>query len=353
MRISPYSPDKVLCYYDNWKDVYDWYCGNNDLLPTPITVSVDLSAKCNMKCQGCNAHKVLQNNKTELDDRYLLDLARAFGAFGVKGACLGGGGESTLNRHLQYFANILQANNVKVGMVSNGIKLGTDVISNPNAFDWIGVSVDAAFKDTWGRVHGIHPRYFSVVLANMKKLIDEGVHVTYKYLIRPDNVGEIYEAAQWARKMGCNAFHARPMAEPWFDYPSKRVFTDHHVESANMQLNLARMDFPDFPIFGVFSKLSPTWEVTHPFKKCWAIFATCVFQSNKKVGLCCDLRGCSYAEVGPYDPYDFFSRFWGSEEHRKMQDQIDVEKCSRCTFSALNRLFERGVIEDGFMLEFI
>lgn len=353
MEIHPYSPDKVLCYYQRWQRVYKWYLGEGEL-PYPITVSVDPSARCNMRCKGCNAYEVLSSNKTEFDKEYMAKLADTLFEHEVRSVCLGGGGSADMNPHLSHFVDSLHGRRIGIGMVCNGTLL--DRVRSIKKFSWIGVSVDASNADTWAEVHQVSPRWFDKVLENMRVAARNGVQITYKYLIRPENVGEIYDAAKVAKSLGVFGFHARPMSEPWFNDTSTRLFTEQQAKWCRGQIQDAKKDFEDenFQVHGVFSKVGGDFRVVHPFNKCWAIFATCVFQSNKKVGLCCDLRGCPLVEVGPFeDPREFFADFWGSDEHRKIQDKIDVSKCPRCTFGALNRLFEEAIIQDQFMIDFI
>jgi MoaA/NifB/PqqE/SkfB family radical SAM enzyme len=265
---------------------------------------------------------------------------------------LGGGGESTLNPSLNDFIQALYENNIAKGIVTNGIAIKEH--RHLKHMDWVGVSVDAGDKEVWSKVHGVKPELFQQVLDNMKYLVDQQVDVTYKYLVRPENVGSVYCAIRHAADIGCAAFHIRPMATPWFD-DIQPIFTERDIELVNEQLHRARKAFgKHIDIVGVFNKLDSQWRVAHPFEKCWAIFATCVFQANKKVGLCCDLRGCQTVEVGPFDnPEDFINNFWGSDKHKKIQEQVDVNKCSRCTFSMLNQYFEQAIIQDRLMPYFI
>ncbi len=355
--IHPYNPNKILLHYERWKQVYQWYekmekyGGSQIPLPSPITVSIDPSSRCQMRCFGCNSWKILEKEKTELDLKYLNELAGVLIGWGTKGVCCGGGGESSLNPLLNTFAEILYENDIGVGIVTNGLLLKKLV---GRYFKWIGVSVDAGNPEVWAKVHGItNQKLFDTVLEGIEYQVNNGVQVTYKYLVRPDNVNNVLQGMYQANRLKCFAFHLRPMANPWFGDPSKQLFTQQDIETVQGALECGRANFPNLKIFGVFNKLGESWEVVHPFNKCWAIFATCVFQSNKKVGLCCDLRGCPTVEVGPFENPEDFTKFWGSKEHFDIQKKINVKKCSRCTMNILNQVFEKAIIEDGFMENFI
>jgi len=355
--VNPYNPIKVLAHHKTWRDVSQWLQDiQNDFehawLPPPITVSVDPSNLCNCKCLYCNAEFVLNKHRGEmLSYEYLMALASFFSNWEIRGVCLGGGGEALCNPHTGKFIEELHNYDIGVGIVSNGILI--DKHPELEYLDWIGVSVDAATMKTWGLVHGAKPDLFLRVMHNMEKLVKKGVHVTYKYLVRPEAVHEVYDAIIVARGMGITNFHIRPGANPWFEDVHKEFFTDEDVKSVHEQLALAKENFPEMNIIGVFNKVGSHWQVEHPFNTCHAVLATCVFQANKKIGFCCDNRGNPDLEIGPYDDPEKVLEFWGSKAHYDLVCSTCVGSCSRCTFSVFNQYFEQAVLDDGFMLDFI
>ena len=208
---NPYNPAKIFCHHKTWRDVAQWVRDMKDdpenaWLPAPITVSIDPANVCNAKCLYCNADFVLNKNKGEmLSSEYLDNLAAFLYDWGVRGACLGGGGEALCNPHVGAFIESLKLTyDIGVGIVSNGILI--DKHPELEHLDWIGVSVDAATAETWGLVHGVKPDLFLKVIHNMRELVKKGVHVTYKYLVRPEAVHEVYDAIIKACEIGVRNF---------------------------------------------------------------------------------------------------------------------------------------------------
>lgn len=357
--LKPYNPSKIFCHHQTWCNLAKWATSMGMLeetpsqLPTPITISVDPANVCNCKCLYCNSDFLLsQKKQCMLSKQYLKELAQFLSNWGVRGACLGGGGESLCNPHTGTFVADLKTLNIGVGMVSNGILLNK--FPELKLMDWLGISVDAATDKTWGVIHGVKPQLFTNVLNGMQSLINAGLNVTYKYLIRPENYNEVYDAVRVASSIGCKNFHIRPCADPWFHQKKTNMFTEQHVESVNEQLSRAKQDFPMVNVVGIFNKLGEKqWEIIHPFKKCWGIFATCVFQANGKIGFCCDNRGNPHFEIGPFDHPNELLKFWGSYEHLDMQCGKCFKSCPRCTFKVFNEYFEKCVLNDDFMLDFI
>lgn len=360
MDFSVYSADKILFYYEKWAKIKKWYedCergvfipGN---LPPPVTVNLDAAHCCQMSCIGCKVSNVLHSStydKQIMKEEYLLDLVSAWVSWGVESVCIAGAGESTLNKSFGKFLQLCNDMNFPSALIWNGLIR----IPEMKYLDWIGASVDAATPETWAKVHGMkEPAKFNVVLNNLQTLTDWGVHTTYKFLIRPENIHEIYEAAKMAESIGCKYFQVRPMANPWFHDPSQRVFTDEQVELGMSLLSLAQKELKHTQVNGTFTKFGEHWKVEHPYDECWAIFMYAIFLANQRVLLCADRYGCAPTEVGPFEhPTDFIRDFWGSKEHFQMQKLIDVKQCSRCNYKTFNQLMEVAVMKDGMQRKFL
>lgn len=360
MDFSVYSADKINFYYDKWLKIKKWYeaCERGVCvpasLPAPVTVNLDAAHCCQMNCIGCKVSNVLKSkdyDKQIMEKDYLLSLPQAWKAWGVEAVCIAGAGESTINPSFGSFLKKCKDIDFPSALICNGLIFMPEM----KYLDWIGLSVDAATQETWAKVHGMkQPKLFNTVIGNLQKLTDIGVHTTYKFLIRPDNIHELYDAAVKAEKIGCRYFQVRPMANPWFADPSKAVFTPEQVALGMSQLERAKKDLTRTEINGTFTKFGDNWQVCNPYDKCWAIFMYAIFLANRRVLMCADLYGCSTVEVGPFDkPEDFILGFWGSKEHFEMQKKIDVSKCSRCNYKLFNQLMEKGVMTDGMMRKFL
>ena len=360
MDFSVYSPDKINFYYDKWLKLAKWYrnCEKGIFipsdLPAPVTVNLDAAHFCQMNCIGCKVKNILHSktyNRKIMEHQYLLDLVPAWVHWGVESVCIAGAGESTLNPNFGEFLAKCYEYNFPSALICNGLIF----IPEMKYLEWIGLSVDAATPETWALVHGMKDKSkFFVVLNNLQRLTDLGVHTTYKFLIRPENIHEIYDAACKAEEIGCKYFQVRPIANPWFADPAKRVFTDKQVELGMDLLEWAQQTLKNTQINGTFSKFGSGWKVEHPYEKCWAIFMYAIFLANKRVLLCADRYGHPITEIGPFEhPEEFVKKFWGSKEHFEIQSKICVKDCSRCNYKLFNQLMEIGVLKDGMQRKFL
>jgi MoaA/NifB/PqqE/SkfB family radical SAM enzyme len=286
-----------------------------------------------------------------MSEEHLQKIAETVWEWDVRGVVVGGGGEPLCNPFIGSFIEEMKATYTQVGLITNGVLL--DNCAEVKDADWVGVSVDSANPDTWTSVHGNGGDHFDDILNNMRLLIDAGVHVTYKFLIRNENINEVYDAVSAANTIGCKNVHFRPAAVPWWREDKDMYFDPDRIEHVHEQLKCAREDFPGISIVGIFDKVDADWRPVKTFEKCHGIFTTCIFMPDGRVGFCCDQRGFPPLEIGPLKNPKKLVEFWGSKEHFEMQKRVCNVDCSRCTLKVFNEFYEKAVLEDGFMLGFI
>lgn len=360
-KYNPFNSDKVLTQVYKWREIQDGF------IPVPTTVSIDPMNACNYKCKGCNAAKLLAKNSKRLSSSIISELAEFLPNWGVEAVCVGGGGEPTLHPHIDTLIEEFTKNGLEVGIVTNGSQLAfhTEALTKCT---WVGISVDAGTKRTYSRLKG--KDYFGRIcgyLCNLSKRAEgtklgregKGYGVFYKYLVHPENIEEITNAAWIAKHTGCQAIHIRPGGQAWFELDGNHfTFTDEDWKTFNEQIEEAReLEDENFQVYGVthkFDKLKPK----HDFNKCWAVFMTFVIMPPRDdeheftLGLCCDRRGHPLLEKQMNDVADIFT-FWGGLEHKQLQKKIDIEKCPRCTFTPHNKVFEEVILKDNMTYRFI
>ena len=220
-QFNSFNGLKALTQVDYWKPII------NGHVPFPRLISIDLSGKCNLNCSFCNANKVKGNysmskeTMNEITQTIFNERKMNLNSDNLA-VCIGGGGESTLNKDLAYFVKSLNELSVDVGLVTNGVDISN--LGDTSKYKWIGVSVDAARKETYKKIKGADK--FDKVLSNIKKLTaDKKTEVTYKFLIHPDNKHEIEQAILKAKELNCNQIHIRPAHYTWFDKKDKSYFS--------------------------------------------------------------------------------------------------------------------------------
>jgi len=355
----PFNSMKHCSQIYRWKDI-----GHN-IAPAPASISIDPSNGCQLDCEWCNSGHIRNKNPKQISKETLIEIAEFLPKFtehpmfgGVEAVCIAGGGEPLTNLATQDFINQVSEHGIKPGLITNGINLHNFDISK---CEWLGVSVDAGTRETYKKLKG--GDYFDLVIDNIKKatkvqgLISKPgkAHgVTYKFVMNPDNINDIYPAAKLAKEIGCRAFHLRPYGVPY--QGKSNPFSEDDITKFREQITLARkLEDNDFQVYGITHKFGSNFEKLNDFEKCYAVAFSCTIQPPTNQGfnitVCCDRRGDPKLTLEDITTKEL-KKFWGSKEHLKLIDEIDPKKCPRCTRGPHNILYEKSIREDNLGYEF-
>jgi len=394
-QYNPFNSAKLLAQTHRWKHIK-----KGDILPAPALVTVDPINACNYGCTWCNAEYILGKNTGKIDKDTLDDIADFLpywslklgkensgdiekfhektgiskklinDLYNVPAVCIAGGGEPLIHPYLGKFVERLSNNGIEVGIVTNGLYLDKH-IDYLDKCTWVGVSVDCASQSTLEKLKKGQPGDFDRTIKGMKKLASlggklgepgQGHGVSYKYLLHPMNVGEIYDAAKIAKEIGCRNLHIRPFGTPWdkMGKKDKDSFAYEDLEEFKEQIIKAReLEDDTFKVFGVTHKFDGNFRKSNEFNTCHAIFMTGVFMpptskdGKFNFGVCCDRRGDDGLTLDNLVDTSQVSEFWSSEDHWKMFDKINVKKCPRCTYQPHNQIFEEAIEKDNMTIDFI
>jgi pyruvate-formate lyase-activating enzyme len=372
---NPFNSFKLLSHIERWQYIDESYTKQ----PHPALVTIDPINLCNLNCSWCNSQKILKERSRKIEGELLLDIGEFLSNWkssypfpGVRAICIAGGGEPLLHNRIGDFINYVTSRGIEVGVVTNGTLIHKHIPSLSKC-TWVGVSVDAGTSKTFRETKG--KNYFDEIINNMEELIQfshrnkrrlsfdrPGYGVTYKYLLHPNNIFEVGEAADIASRIGCKNLHIRPYGIPWNKLgEEKSEFSQTMVQQFFRQIESSRkhLESPSFGIYGVIHKFDPdTFSRNNNFKKCHALFMTGVFMPGKTngytFGLCCDRRGDSNLELicDSERPQDV-EEIWGSRKHWEIFDKIQVINCPRCTYQPHNQIFEKVILEDSMTWKFI
>ena len=334
---NPFNSYKALVHVKYWESIKD------GKIPPPLFLSIDPSGFCNLKCRHCNAAEVLSQNKAMMTTGLMDTVIQCGNMAGTMAYCIAGGGEPLMNKDLGHLLNGLVRGNKQVAVLTNGLLIPNHAAELLKC-TYVGISVDAATNKTWKKVKGPATRTIEDVFKGISLLTGRGLEVTYKYLLLPDNAGEVYAACKRAKELGCNQFHLRPGSRPWFG-GKKYIFTDAARTLVAGQLARAREELEDesFRIYSVTHKFKDDWSVLKSFKKCYACYTTAFVSPDGTMGLCCDRRGDDAVVLGNIRDFD---GLWGGARHKEIQEKINVASCPRCTCTGINEIFENVIIKD-------
>ena len=385
VEMKEWSPSKKWNPFNSYKllaHVYRWRLIQRGMpVPQPSLVTVDPVNLCNLDCVWCNSSRILEQRNRMIQSNVLSNIAEGLSLWqgnpgwpgGVEAVCIAGGGEPLLHPDIGDFIEECIDRGIEVGIVTNGVNIDKH-IEQLSKCTWVGVSVDAGSADTFNELKG--KNLFERIIYNIKMLSQyssdaecrlgsegSGYGISYKYLLYNGNIHDICSAAETAKSLGCKNFHLRPAGIPWHQLNEKNsgIFSSEISKMLSEQIERARLLEDDaFGIYGITHKFDDGLNAANYFNKCHAIFMTAVFMPPKNddelfsLGTCCDRRGDSLMEVQD-NITDFrqVEEFWGSEKHWSIFDQIDPEKCPRCTYQPHNQIYEHVIEKDNMTYKFI
>jgi len=350
---NPFNSAKALI----WREWFEG-CATFEYLP-PISIDIDPSNRCNYNCPWCNAFDYMQGEKKDISKDHLFRLADFWAEWGVKSACVAGGGEPLMNPATPEFLIRMKNNGIQSGVITNGSLINPRVAEVlAESCRWVGVSMDAGTSETYMEAKGIsNTGAFDRVIRNMVMVAEEirrlksDCDLCYKYLLHPLNADEILEAVVIAKQIGVKDFHLRPVG--WDNLTKTKGKDQIHFEKLmdkiNSQIEEAmKLEDENFRVFGIRHKFNPVFKRKINFKRCWAAPLILTFGADGNCHLCFDVRGrkdlilCSHYP----DPKEVL-KHWNSDRHKEMLKNVDVAKCPRCTFGPYNEIVEQVFQQDS------
>ncbi len=361
-QYNSFNSAKGLTYYENYKQISDWMDGA-EYLPPPVEVNLDPIARCNLDCYFCIGQRYLKTNPSEasqipsLPTEFMIKLVDFLSEWGVRGLCISGGGEPTLHKGLPDVIDRAYERQMDVALVTNATQLKGNLVHNVLQCRWIALSVDAGDAKTYLNVKGAHR--FDEVIRNIKNLADinkqyiNKTDLCYKFLILPENVQSISDACRLAKSLGVQDFHIRPVDFERSDIEGhkKLVFNRELIEE---QFKLCHeMETDDFHVYTVTHKFDKDFHVKHDFTQCLASPLILPILSDGNGYLCVDKKMEDKFKLGSaYPDPEKILKWWGSDGHRRLVKKVNIDKCSRCTWSVYNSQISEVVQKDGMCLSF-
>ena len=110
-------------------------------MPTPQSLQVALTEKCNLSCKFCSV--VNREKKYEFDYNNLIEATKRFIILGIKTIEITGGGESLLYPNFNQYLDFISKNNLKIGLITNGIGINERIDKKLlNKLSWIRISAN-------------------------------------------------------------------------------------------------------------------------------------------------------------------------------------------------------------------
>lgn len=345
-QYNSFNSAKGLCYAENYRNILAWMDGKETLDP-PVEVNLDPIAECNLSCYFCITQRYLVDKREEvgpmriLPTEYLLRLVDFLADWGVRGLCISGGGEPTLHKGLPEVIFRATDKAMDVAVVTNAVKW-SDSSYALGLCRWVALSVDAANRATYEQVKG-KDRLNDVVshieeLTKLQRSYYSETDFCFKFLILPENQYEIYHACVLAKSLGVQDFHVRPADFERPDIKGHKKLTLDREAILEQFERCHEIEDESFHVYTVVHKFDENFHVTHGFERCLATPLVLPILQDGQAYLCVDRKMEAAFRVGScYPDPEQILTWWGSDEHRALIKSVDIDGCSRCTWSQYQR----------------
>lgn len=343
---------KVLAHAEKIREII---AGN---IPSPVEWVVYPSNVCGYRCGHCIMAREHQDHKAMLSKEAMLKIPEDAVKHGIKCVIFSGGGDPLLNRWTMEAARRCKAKGILTGINNQGY-----LLDDVTPFNFVRYSVDAATPETYQAIHRV-PRGdgWERVVANITRHADlrsKGfdIEMGLAFLITPLNWRETADFVEWAQNFDPDFIHIRPayLDADYLDkeYPEGgRFLKDTAVPTLRETARELEKKYDN--VFFRIDKFEGWWT-PKLYAKCRAN-ALMAVTSGDGAFLVCQDRGISqeenYLRWGDYNTQSFKDIWWG-DEHRKVMESIDLQRCPRCVENAANEIIEHAFVNDGMKLDLI
>jgi len=323
--------------------VNDWLNGK---LIYPIYMEASPSGACNHRCTFC-ALDFMAYQKRHLDAALLMERLFEMGRLGLKSIMYGGEGEPLMHSQIAEIINHTKKSGIDSALTTNAVLLTGDMSEKIlGAMEWMKVSIGAATKETYAKIHRTRQDDFDAVIKNLvvaaKIRQKNGYKCTLgmQVLLIPDNKDEIVPLAKIARDIGMDYL----VVKPYSQHPLSK--TDRYKgvkysEYMHLSDTLSSLNTKDFSVIVRMNTMKKWDENARDYSKCFALPFWSYIDAGGKVWGCSVYLGDERFLYGSiYE--NSFKEIWEGEKRIKslkwVEEGLDAGKCRiNCRMDVINQ----------------
>ena len=155
----------------------------------PMHPSLYTTNRCNLKCAFCNTQHLDKASTWSREDT--AKIVEMLTKFGTKAVTLSGGGEPLIFTHFNYLLDLLCANDIQIGVITNGRLLQCIPREVADRLTWVRISIHAYNKFT------------SLSRENLCWVMGTKAFLSFRYIYQSyEDIPDLLEAAKFAEEHG-------------------------------------------------------------------------------------------------------------------------------------------------------
>lgn len=321
---QPFSGEKIYGHMDR---VQEWLDTGNS---RPVTYELDLTNICNQKCPHCvGYYPELDQARMHRDEAR--GIIKQIADFGGRGLTFTGGGDPLVSPIAMDAVAYARETGLDVGFITNGQALTDEkakiLVQN---CQWLRVSLDAATPEVFKVSHGMDERAWKQVLAGvrsltrLKKELGSKCTIGVGFLTSHETKKDIYAFAVLGKELGVDYAQYRPLlrrhGEGDVDYSDEAILAEMN-RAAKLSEGGYRVLHSEHKY-----KLIQAGEIERPYKACHGQNFATVVSADKKMYVCCHMRGVEKYCLGDLTKQSL-PELWNSPERKRVADSVDFDDC--------------------------
>jgi MoaA/NifB/PqqE/SkfB family radical SAM enzyme len=336
IREDYYSPLKIVHHQDR----IDRLRRGERILPTQVMLNI--TNVCNHHCTNCYTEKVyFDRGKDSLPLERVLALLDEFRHLGVRSVHITGGGEPTIHTGFHAILERMAANDLRLGLVTNGSGIRPEDIPLFSVADWVRFSMDAGSEAVHRAYHG--NKDFRKIVRIIQELAAAwpDVVVGYSFVLTPENYTDVVEATRLAKQLGCRNIRITP-AHTGLGAKLFEGIWDRCVEMVD---EARALEDERFRVFAQMERIQDLHSTDKRFRACHYQQFVAYIRADGTIHPCCELQDIFPQASIIEKP---FLEGWME------RDLIPAEECPRfCYFSRQNELVDYLLLENPPHVDYV
>ena len=323
-----YHPEQIASY-------------KNGERPFPITIEIDLTNRCNHRCDFCfyAEHIGVEADKPSLNTELLMQRLKEAKELGTKALSFTGGGEPTIHPDYTKIIKYAKELGFDLGTITNG-----SVITERNVdeyidnLQWIRFSIAGGDKESYHKVQGVDQ--FEKIVDNLRLLSKRktdrksDLNIGVRALVTPDNIHAIVNMAHLIKDLNIDYYQLAPdqftsdKGKFWNSEETQNIFYQVKEILSENNIKLLTTTFME------------AQENLDKPTTCYAHFFMITITAEGHVAFCKNARGEADFYIG-----NIFEKtlkeIWGDTITKKIESWVKPNNCGLfCKHMSINNTME-------------
>jgi len=323
--------------------ISDWLKGK---LIYPIYMEVSPAGACNQRCIYC-ALDFMEYQPRFLDTAVLKRRLKEMGALGVKSIMYAGEGEPFLHKDIADIIAATKKSGIDAAVTSNAVLFDKVLADNTLPYlSWLKVSINAAKKETYRKIHRSKEGDFDKVIKNMAYAAKARTKNKYscvlgmQIVLLPDNYKEVVLLAKKAEEIGMDYLVVKPYSQ--HPLSKTKIFKDiKYSRYLDLSEKLKNLNKKHFNVVFRIHTMKKWDNAERNYKHCLALPFWAYIDAGGDVWACSMYLKNNNFRLGNIYKNEF-EDIWRSKKHKKLVcwavNKLNTDKCRvNCRMDEINR----------------